>query len=176
MSGPINFEIKQRLQGGLGRAGVIHTPHGDIETPAFIAVGTKGTIKSLKPEDFTALTGGQAALANTYHLYLQPGPEVIEAAGGLSQFANWQLPTMTDSGGFQVFSLGAAFGKGVTKFAKAAKTEADSKTELNIYNKELALSAGKLCVIDEDGVTFTSHLDGSMHLSLIHISEPTRPY
>ena len=70
---------------------------------------------------------------------------------------------MTDSGGFQVFSLGAAFGKGVTKFAKADSEAEEQATEINVYNKELALSAGKLCVIDEDGVTFTSHIDGSMH-------------
>ena len=73
MATPISFSIKQRIIGGLGRAGVIHTPHGDIETPAFVAVGTKGTVKSLKPEDLINLVGSQVALANTYHLYLQPG-------------------------------------------------------------------------------------------------------
>jgi tRNA-guanine transglycosylase len=107
----------------------------------------------------------QVALANTYHLFLQPGHEIIKAAGGIHQFSNWQLPTMTDSGGFQVFSLGAAFGKGVTKFAKG---EADETVEqkphsLNVYSQEFASEHGKLCIIDEDGVTFTSHIDGSMH-------------
>ena len=159
---PITFEILKHQPGTLGRAGVIHTPHGDIETPAFVVVGTKGTVKSLKSEDLSEYVGAQVALANTYHLYLQPGHEVIKEAGGLQKFANWNMPTMTDSGGFQVFSLGAAFGKGVTKFAKGEAQE-DGRAELNVYSKELAQSHGKLCVIDEEGVTFTSHHDGSMH-------------
>jgi queuine tRNA-ribosyltransferase len=165
MSAPISFEIIKRQPGTLGRAGVIHTPHGDIETPAFVVVGTKGTVKSIKPEDMRDLVGNQVALANTYHLFLQPGHEVVREAGGLHTFANWQLPTMTDSGGFQVFSLGAAFGKGVTKFAKGEATEESSQQYhgLNVYSKEFASEHGKLCIIDEEGVTFTSHLDGSMH-------------
>jgi queuine tRNA-ribosyltransferase len=159
---PVTFEIVKRQPGTLGRAGIIHTPSGDIETPAFVVVGTKGTVKSLKPEDLTEYVGARVALANTYHLYLQPGHETIKEAGGIHAFANWNLPTMTDSGGFQVFSLGAAFGKGVTKFAKDA-VAAEQEAALNVYSKELAQSHGKLCVVDEEGVTFTSHLDGSMH-------------
>ncbi len=162
MVSPITFEIVRRSLNSRARAGIIRTPHGDIETPAFVTVGTKGTVKSLKPEDLKDYVGAQVALANTYHLYLQPGHELIEAAGGLQKFSNWQLPTMTDSGGFQVFSLGAAFGKGVTKFATTEVSD-DQQEGLNIYNKELAQSHGKLCVIDEDGVTFTSHIDGSLH-------------
>ncbi len=162
MNRPITFEILKQKPGSLSRAGVIHTPHGDIETPAFVVVGTKGTVKSLKPEDLEIYVGNQVALANTYHLYLQPGHELIEKTGGLGTFSNIKTPTMTDSGGFQVFSLGAAFGKGVTKFAVGEVSE-DVKEGLHIYNKELAQSHGKLCVIDEDGVTFTSHIDGSMH-------------
>lgn len=162
MSIPVSFEIVREQSGTLGRAGIIHTPHGDIETPAFVVVGTKGTVKSLKPEDLEMYVGNQVTLANTYHLFLQPGHELIEKSGGLAQFSNFKTPTMTDSGGFQVFSLGAAFGKGVTKFASGEVTE-DSKEGLHVYNKELAESHGKLCVIDEDGVTFTSHIDGSMH-------------
>jgi len=157
---PVTFKVIKEQSGTLGRAGVISTPHGDIETPAFITVGTKGTVKSLKPEDLTELVGSQVALANTYHLFLQPGDDVIKEAGGLQKFSNWNLPTITDSGGFQVFSLGAAFGKGVTKFAKGEFQESDG---LNVYSKELATQHGKLCVIDDDGVTFTSHIDGSMH-------------
>ena len=157
---PVTFEVIKEQSGTLGRAGVIHTPHGDIETPAFITVGTKGTVKSLKPEDLTDLVGAQVALANTYHLFLQPGDDVVKEAGGLHKFSNWQLPTITDSGGFQVFSLGAAFGKGVTKFAKG---EVSPEAGLNVYSKEVASEHGKLCVIDEEGVTFTSHIDGSMH-------------
>ncbi len=163
MKPPISFEIIKRLTGTLGRAGVIHTPHGDIETPAFVVVGTKGTVKSIKPEDMRDIVGNQVALANTYHLFLQPGDDVIKEAGGLHKFANWQLPTITDSGGFQVFSLGAAFGKGVTKFAVGEVTEQTEKSGLNVYSKKIAEEHGKLCVIDEEGVTFTSHIDGSMH-------------
>lgn len=162
MSTPIRFETVKKQSGTLARAGVIHTPHGDIETPAFVVVGTKGTVKSLKSEDLKEYVGSQVTLANTYHLYLQPGHELIKDAGGLSTFANIKTPTMTDSGGFQVFSLGAAFGKGVTKFA-TEDVSPDVQEGLHVYNKELADSHGKLCVIDEDGVTFTSHLDGSMH-------------
>jgi queuine tRNA-ribosyltransferase len=167
MEKPVTFQIVKRQPGTRARAGVISTPHGDIETPAFVAVGTKGTVKSIKPEDMAEYVGNQVQLANTYHLYLEPGHEVVKEAGGIHSFANWKLPTMTDSGGFQVFSLGAAFGKGVTKFAVEGSTESEEenlkKEELTVYNKDLAESHGKLCVIDEEGVTFTSHLDGSMH-------------
>jgi queuine tRNA-ribosyltransferase len=162
---PITFEILKKQSGTLGRAGIIHTPHGDIETPAFVVVGTKGTVKSIKPEDMRDYVGNQVALANTYHLFLQPGDDVVKEAGGLHKFANWNMPTITDSGGFQVFSLGAAFGKGVTKFASGEVTE-EAKQQyhgLNVYSKELASEHGKLCIIDEEGVTFTSHIDGSMH-------------
>ncbi len=166
MSTPISFEILKRQPSSLARAGVLHTQHGDIETPAFVVVGTKASVKSLMPEDLVQYVGNQVTLANTYHLFLQPGHEIIKNAGGLHAFANWQMPTMTDSGGFQVFSLGAAFGKGVTKFAKTdLETEPANQPEagLNVYNKKFAEDHGKLCVVDEEGVTFTSHLDGSMH-------------
>ncbi len=159
---PISFEVTKRKPGSLARAGVLHTPHGDIETPAFIVVGTKGTVKSLKPDDLHEFVGNQATLANTYHLYLQPGHELIERAGGLHAFMRWDGPLMTDSGGFQVFSLGAAFGKGVTKFA-TGDIVGEQSDGLTVYSEELAGSHGKLCQIDEDGVTFTSHLDGSLH-------------
>ncbi len=162
MAKPISFDIVKRQPGTRARAGVIHTPHGDIETPAFVVVGTKGSVKSVKPEDLDQYVGNQVTLANTYHLYLQPGTDVIEKAGGLNTFAHWKTPTMTDSGGFQVFSLGAAFGKGVTKFSKEDVLE-QVEEGLSVYSKDLAMSQGKLCVIDEDGVTFTSHIDGSMH-------------
>ena len=161
MAQPVSFSITKR-NGLLGRAGVIHTPHGDIETPAFVVVGTKGTVKSISPEDLERYVGASATLANTYHLFLQPGEKLVEDAGGIHRFSGWKTPTMTDSGGFQVFSLGAAFGKGVTKFAKNEVRE-ETPAGVHLYNKELAHSHGRLCVIDEEGVTFTSHIDGSMH-------------
>jgi len=163
---PVRFTVEAKQSANLARAGVIHTPHGDIKTPAFVVVGTKASVKSLMPEDLTQYVENEVTLANTYHLFLQPGHEVIKEGGGLNEFAKWPTPTMTDSGGFQVFSLGAAFGKGVTKFAKGEVDETDAmpiKKGLNVYSQKFAEDHGKLCIIDEEGVTFTSHLDGSMH-------------
>ena len=116
----MKFDLQHTDPKSSARAGKLTTDHGDIETPAFVVVGTKGTVKSLKPEDMRDYVGNQVALANTYHLFLQPGDDVVRDAGGLHKFSNWDMPTITDSGGFQVFSLGAAFGKGVTKFAADA--------------------------------------------------------
>ena len=90
----------------LGRTGTITTPHGQIQTPAFIAVGTKATVKAVLPESMADL-GAQALLANAYHLYLQPGADILDEAGGLGAFMNWPGPTFTDSGGFQEMTLGA---------------------------------------------------------------------
>lgn len=159
----VTFKETAKLGGTLGRAGEITTPHGVIKTPAFVTVGTKATVKSLTPEDLKSYIGNQIALANTYHLFLQPGHEVIKEAGGLHAFMHWDGPLMTDSGGFQVFSLGAAFGKGVTKFAKTEGADVDSDARPMVYSKDIATAQGKLCVVDDDGVTFTSHIDGSMH-------------
>lgn len=162
MEAPLTFEIQKTQPGTRARAGVVHTPHGDVETPAFVVVGTKGSVKSVTAEDMATYVGNNITLANTYHLYLQPGAEIVESAGGIHSFSHWHTPTMTDSGGFQVFSLGAAFGKGVTKFS-TEDIPTETEDGLSVYSKELADSHGKLCVIDEDGVTFTSHIDGSMH-------------
>ena len=94
----------------MARVGTITTPHGAIQTPAFIPVGTKATVKAVLPEAMADL-GAQALLANAYHLYLQPGSDVLDEAGGLAQFMNWPGPTITDSGGFQVLSLGVGLKK-----------------------------------------------------------------
>lgn len=107
---PFYYEVNKRLQGTLARTGVIHTPNGEIRTPAFIVVGTKASVKAMTPEQVKA-TGAQAVLANAYHLYLQPGQELIERAGGLAKFTHWNGPTFTDSGGFQVLSLGSGYKK-----------------------------------------------------------------
>src|SRR3990167_6987059 len=111
------FNIEKKIPGSLGRAGVIETPHGQIKTPAFAVVGTKASVKYVPPEALRSL-GAQVVLSNTYHLYLQPGDEIVAKAGGLGKFMNWQGPSMTDSGGFQVFSLGAAYGKDISKIVK----------------------------------------------------------
>ncbi len=155
---PTAFKLEKRH--GNGRAGVISTPHGDIETPAFVPVGTKAGVKGILPEQLAAL-GAQAVLANTYHLYLQPGEEVVKGAGGLGEFMQWKGPTMTDSGGFQVFSLGAAFGRTITKIAKGEENA--HAQGVAVYDESVESQHGQLAVIDEEGVTFTSHLDGSLH-------------
>ncbi len=155
----ISFKIEKQIEGQLGRAGVITTPHGKIETPAFTVVGTKATVKSVTPEQLKDYVGAQAVLANTYHLYLEPGESIVKESGGLNRFMNWSGPTLTDSGGFQVFSLGDAFESNATKFAHDIK---ESVTPV-IYDKNFSLKQARLARIDEEGVTFTSHLDGSMH-------------
>lgn len=153
----MNFSIQKKIKGSLGRAGILETKHGVIETPAFVAVGTKGTLKAITPEQIKE-TGVSVVLANTYHLFLQPGDEIIRDAGGLNSFMNYEGPTMTDSGGFQVFSLGAGFGKDITKFT--TKSEEES---LSIYDEGIRSQHGQLAVVDEEGVSFTSHIDGSLH-------------
>ncbi|AWG48554.1 tRNA guanosine(34) transglycosylase Tgt [Mycobacteroides abscessus subsp. abscessus] len=145
------FSIDATLPGTAGRAGVIHTPHGDIQTPAFIAVGTKATVKAVLPETMAAL-GAQAVLANAYHLYLQPGPDIVDEAGGLGAFMNWSGPTFTDSGGFQVLSLGSGVRKVMAMDVNRARAD-----DVTVAGKD------KLAHVDDDGVTFTSHLDGSAH-------------
>ena len=143
---PVNANEKP-----VGRAGVITTPHGEIQTPAFIPVGTKATVKAVLPESMRGL-GAQALLANAYHLYLQPGPELVDQAGGVSTFMNWNGPTFTDSGGFQVLSLGVGFKK-----VLAMETSTVQSDDVIATNKD------RLAHVDDDGVTFKSHIDGSMH-------------
>jgi queuine tRNA-ribosyltransferase len=151
-----NFKIEKKLEGSLGRAGVFDTPHGTIETPAFVAVGTKASVKSMNSDQIRD-TGTQVVLGNTYHLYLQPGDEIVKKAGGLGKFMNWQGPTMTDSGGFQVFSLGAAYGKDISKVVKI------TDPGLMIPERFDDSDAPRLAKIGNDGVSFKSHLDGSLH-------------
>src|ERR1035437_89802 len=155
----INFEIKKKIPGALGRAGVLKTPHGEIQTPAFVAVGTKATVKSLNPEQVKD-AGVQMVLGNTYHLYLQPGDEIVRDCGGIGKFMNWGGPTMTDSGGFQVFSLGAAYGKDISKLIHIAKITDPS---LMIPERFDDSDAPRLAKIGQDGVSFKSHLEGSVH-------------
>ncbi len=153
-----SFRIEKRGP-GRARAGVLSTPHGDIQTPAFTAVGTKATVKGLTPTQLKD-AGVQVLIANTYHLYLHPGEATVEKLGGLHDFMSWQGPLMTDSGGFQIFSLGSGFGKKVSKFTPE---QASPEEGVAVYNDELATSHGKLAVIDDEGVSFTSHLDGTLH-------------
>ncbi|MFE2995072.1 tRNA guanosine(34) transglycosylase Tgt [Nocardia sp. NPDC059246] len=146
-----SFKVGARLEGRHGRTGVISTPHGDIATPAFIPVGTKATVKAVLPETMKEL-GSQALLANAYHLYLQPGPDIVDEAGGVAEFMNWHGPTFTDSGGFQVMSLGVGFKKVL------------AMESVGVQNDDvIAKGKERLAHVDDDGVTFRSHLDGSRH-------------
>ena len=146
-----SFEVGHRLEDAGGRTGVIRTPHGQIQTPAFVVVGTKATVKSVLPEAVADL-GAQAVLANAYHLYLQPGSDLIDEAGGLGRFMNWPGPTFTDSGGFQVMSLGAGFKK-----VLAMDTSGLADDDV------IAEGKTRMAHVDDDGVTFKSHLDGTRH-------------
>lgn len=148
-SQPLTFEIKTRLPGTLARTGEITTPHGTIKTPAYIAGGTNATVKAMTPEQIES-TGAQAVLANTYHLMLRPGADILQAAGGINKFMNWHKPTFTDSGGFQVFSLGMAYKKGIDATSHAEKGD-----------KRLAKhSSSQLAKVSDDGVWFKSHISG----------------
>ncbi len=121
-----SFELQKVDPETGARAGVFHTPHGDILTPVYMPVGTQATVKGVLPRDLKEV-GSQIILSNTYHLYMRPGDDLVRRAGGLHKFMNWDRPILTDSGGFQVFSLSS-------------------------LNK-----------INDDGVTFSSHVDGSRH-------------
>lgn len=132
------FELLNQDKNTHARAGIIHTDHGDIETPIFMPVGTQATVKTLDSHDLENI-GAQIILGNTYHLHLRPGEDLLSEAGGLHKFMNWNKPILTDSGGFQVFSLG---------LQKEKKQTGDQ---------------GKLVSIDDEGVTFRSHIDGSSH-------------
>ncbi|MEO7904654.1 MAG: tRNA guanosine(34) transglycosylase Tgt [Candidatus Saccharimonadales bacterium] len=148
MKHALTFQIHHRLDGAHARTGTMTTPHGSIETPAFIPVGTKATLKALTPEQLKAV-GAQAVLVNAYHLYLRPGSEILDQAGGVHTFMNWDMPIFSDSGGFQVMSLGVGFKKVI---------DMNGKTDEKPLSKK-----EKLAWIDNDGVWFKSHLDGSRH-------------
>jgi len=152
----LKFSIEKDLEGKLGRAGLLETSHGVIHTPAFVTVGTKASVKALTPEQVKS-AGAEVVLANTYHLYLEPGAERIKSFGGLHKFMNWDGPLMTDSGGFQVFSLGAAYGKELSKITKIT-----DPSQL-ITERSLDSEIPRLATIGAEGVSFRSHLDGSLH-------------
>lgn len=163
MSKPIDFKIEKEIPGKLGRVGLLKTSHGEIKTPAFVPVATKGTLKSLTSEQLESL-GTQVTLSNTYHLYLQPGDELIAKAGGLHKFMNWNKPLMTDSGGFQVFSLGVAFGSDLKKISGTRDSEIQLPSESETARDGREVSEHfKPAKIDENGVMFRSHIDGSAH-------------
>jgi len=149
-----SFEILTQEEDA--RAGKIATPHGTIQTPSFVAVGTQGTVNSLSVEDLREI-GTELIITNSYHLHLRPGEDVIERMGGLHRFMGWEGPLMTDSGGFQIFSLGAAKEHGVGKIAPIFPEEKDR-------GRHFTSKKGRSLVrVDDDGVEFVSYLDGSRH-------------
>ena len=163
----IKFTIEAKVKGSRARAGTIETPHGNIQTPAFIPVGTKATIKSLLPETVRDQVGAHAILANTYHLYLQPGIEVLKKVGGLHKFMNWSGPTFTDSGGFQAFSVGASLDKKAKKIAGNGEKSTENGARRTEHGERITENEWRdfsdLVKIDDDGVTFKSIFDGSRH-------------
>jgi len=166
---PLIFEIHHRDTNTRARAGIIRTTHGDIETPNFMAVATQASVKAVTPDDLESI-GLQLLIANTYHLALRPGSDKVADLGGLHEFMNWQRPLMTDSGGFQVFSLGTAIRDGVGKIADIFPDE--EQVSVGVREKHVSPSTlphshtsttqTPLCKIDDDGVTFRSHLDGAI--------------
>ena len=155
----MKFTIQAKVLNSLARAGMIETEHGIIETPAFIPVGTKATVKAVTMDEVRHKVGADAVLANTYHLYLQPGDEIIKKAGGLGKFMNWSGPTFTDSGGFQAFSLGTVKGRG-KKIVGENDQVSMTDDQLNRNSED---DGSMMAKIDDDGVTFKSVIDGSEH-------------
>ncbi|RJR15218.1 tRNA guanosine(34) transglycosylase Tgt [Candidatus Microgenomates bacterium] len=169
MKNAFSFKVIAKDEVSRGRAGVIKTPHGEIHTPAFVPVGTQATVKSLIPEELDFL-GVELFFVNTYHAYLRPGIDVIKKFGGLHAFMHWQKPLITDSGGFQVFSLGA---KRMVNIAISESAVLDRKRFTRKQSRQEAVKdqvfpddyrpVGELVTIDDDGVSFTSHWDGTLH-------------
>ncbi len=152
------FSIYHRDSDSWARSGVLKTPHGEIQTPSFVAVGTQATVKAVGPDDLKKI-GIQVLIANTYHLHLRPGEDIIAQLGGLHSFMGWDGPLMTDSGGFQAFSLGAAIEHGVGKIASIFPDEVEAAERGGHLRK--ARQGQSLVKITEEGIEFRSHLDGS---------------
>jgi queuine tRNA-ribosyltransferase len=144
------FIISSKDKGSKARAGIIKTAHGDIETPAFVAVGTRATVRGLTPRDLSEI-GVELLFGNTYHLHLKPGEDIVEKFGGVGKFMGWDGPTITDSGGFQVFSLGQ---KTMLNFYPGSSLDSDKAPEAE---------NAALVKITDDKVVFRSHIDGSLH-------------
>jgi len=152
------FTILKTSKKSLARRGIVHTPHGNIETPAFIPVGTQATVKGLTPEELESLDV-QIIFANTYHLFLRPGEKIVKDLGGLHKFMNWQHPIITDSGGFQVFSLGAGMEQGVGKIASIFPEEKLMQIPNSKFQIPNSTKSNRI-KITEEGVEFKSHIDG----------------
>ena len=144
---------------GHARLGRLQTKHGAIDTPAFVPVATRGTVTAMAPVDLQTV-GSQVVIANTYHLHIQPGESVIENLGGLHRFMHWDRPLMTDSGGFQIFSLGAGKIHGVGKIASIFPEE---KIGGNKPTDSKKVRSDPLATVNQDGASFVSYLDHTIH-------------
>ena len=155
---PTTFSFEILKEHGAARLGRLSTAHGMINTPAFVAVGTQAAVKTLTPHEVQDV-GTQVIFANTYHLYLRPGADLVAEMGGVHRFMGWDGPVMTDSGGFQVFSLGAGLEHGVGKVANIFPGEAGG-----VLTGRRAVSSKPLMTVTEKEVRFKSHIDGSAHV------------
>jgi queuine tRNA-ribosyltransferase len=142
------FEITARCPDSRARRGILHLAHGDVQTPAFVPLATRGAVKTLEPRDVARL-GYEMVLGNTFHLFLAPGPELVAELGGLHELMRWSGPIITDSGGFQVFSMGHG---GVADEIKGRRATVKAGAD----------PSGSILAIDEEGVRFRSYLDGSL--------------
>lgn len=167
------FDILQRERSSRARLGKLRTPHGEILTPNFVPVGTQATLKGLSPRELKEI-GVQILFVNTYHLYLRGREDIVADAGGLGKFMGWDGPTITDSGGFQVFSLGvgqrSVTGRDkLTKFSKSVFVYEDESSILNGTRnssrqaRTIGMSRVRPAEVDEEGVTFYSHLNGDVY-------------
>jgi len=173
MSSHFSFKILQKDKKSQARRAELRTPHGIIQTPTFVPVGTLASVKGITPQNLKEM-GVQIVLSNTYHLHLRPGEDVIQKMGGLGKFMNWSGPTMTDSGGYQVFSLGAALRKVTLRDARGRKLNKFSKSVFLNPSENIPLLPSvtktteekqkkklKSALVNEDGVWFYSHLNGN---------------
>src|ERR1019366_7230473 len=139
------FTVRTRAAGSLARSGTLQLAHGDVQTPAFVPLATKGVVKTLEPREVAAI-GYEMVLGNTFHLFLSPGPELVASFGGLHKFMRWKRTIITDSGGFQVFSMGHG---GVADEIKGRGRQGEAERR------------GSILAIEEEGVRFRSYLDGT---------------
>jgi queuine tRNA-ribosyltransferase len=143
------FTVRTRSSDSLARTGTLRLAHGEVQTPAFVPLATRGAVKTLEPRDVAAI-GYEMVLGNTFHLLLSPGPELVAKLGGLHEFMRWERPIITDSGGFQVFSMGHGGVADEVKGRRQSSARHDASPE------------GSILSIDEEGVRFRSYLDGSV--------------
>ena len=151
MKPAITYELIHKCKQTGARRGVVHTPHGDIQTPVFMPVGTQATVKSMTPDELKNEIDAKIILSNTYHLYLRPGEEVIKEAGGLHKFMNWDRAILTDSGGFQVFSLSGL--RKITEEGVEFRSHLDGRkivfTPESVMNTENILGSDIMMAFDE---------------------------